>query len=74
MLQEHPTCPFEELAIISGTAEGWWSLGPVSSDAVVRATSKKARRLGGHALLGVTFEPHGVTATVIRFTQDDCQR
>lgn len=70
--QQHPSCPFEELALVTASASGF---SFASSDGLVRALSKRARRLGGHALVGVGFLAHGgMSATVIRFTQSDCQR
>ena len=70
--QKLPTCPFEELALVTASSGG---LSFASSGGLVRALSKRARNLGGHALVGVGFLPHGgMSATVIRFTQDDCKQ
>ena len=70
--QKLPTCPFEELALVTASSGGF---SFASSGGLVRALSKRARNLGGHALVGVGFLPHGgMSATVIRFTQDDCKQ
>ena len=66
-----PTCPFEEVAIVTARRETWL----VSSGTVVDALRKKARQMGGDALVRVGFGINSdVTATVIRFQQGDCRQ
>jgi len=66
-----PTCPFEEVAIVRARRETW----VVSTGATVDALRKKARQMGGDALVGVGFGINSdVTATVIRFRRDDCRQ
>ena len=66
-----PTCAFTELAIVKARRETWM----VSTTAAVDALRKKARQLGGDALVRLSFDDGtDVTGTVIRFEQDDCMR
>jgi hypothetical protein len=66
-----PTCPFEEVAIVKARRETWI----VSTGAAVDALRKKARQMGGDALVGVGFGTNSdVTATVIRFQRGDCRQ
>ena len=67
-----PTCPFEEIAIVSARAE----YNFVSTGAVAEALRKKARQLGGDALVRVGFvDSHDtISGTVIRFKRDDCKQ
>ena len=64
-----PTCAFEEIAIVTAQRESWM----ISWNAVVGALRKKARHLGGDALVRVGFGDNGeITGTVIRFARQDC--
>ena len=51
-------------------------MGFVSREAVVDALRRKARELGGDALVRVSIvDDKGVlSATVVRFTNDDCKK
>jgi hypothetical protein len=65
-----PTCPFDEIAIVSARRE----FNLVSTAAVTEALRKKARELGGDALVRVSFlEGDAVlSGTVIRFKDGSC--
>ena len=64
-----PTCAFKEIAIVKARRETWM----VSADAAVDALRKKARSMGGDALVRVGFGPgREITGTVIRFEREDC--
>ncbi len=64
-----PACAFDEIAILKARKESWL----VSTNAVVNALRKRARHLGGDALVRVGFGDNGeITGTVIRFARDDC--
>ena len=66
-----PTCPFEEVAIVKARRETWL----VSTAAAADALRKKARQMGGDALVGVGYGINSdVTATVIRFQRVDCRQ
>ncbi len=66
-----PACAFDEIAILKARKESWL----VSTNAVVNALRKRARHLGGDALVRVGFGDHGdITGTVIRFARDTCKQ
>jgi len=67
-----PTCAFEEIAIVRAHKE----IGFVSRDAVVDALRRKARELGGDALvrLSIVDDKGVLSGTVVRFTNDDCKK
>jgi hypothetical protein len=67
-----PTCAFEEIAIIRAHKE----VGFVSGGAVVHALRRKARELGGDAVVRVSLldDKGGLSGTVVRFRNDDCKK
>ena len=77
-----PECQFEEVGIVSSRRENSF----ISMDKVLEALRIKARELGGDAVIGVseTNEARNVrfgvdndmvlSGTIIRFTDQDCQR
>ena len=73
-----PECPFEEFALI--TAENEPALKFIGVTEPLDALQNQARRVGGHAIIGLAQLPQakgfrgGPRGTVIRFVQDDCQR
>ena len=73
-----PECAFEEIALI--TAENEPALKFIGVVEPLDAVQNQARRLGGHALIGLTQLPPaegfrgGLRGTVIRFLQESCQR
>ncbi len=68
-----PQCPFEELELVTV----WESLD-VHGDAMLFWMKDEARRVGGHALLGLREiykdegKDRGLTATVVRYSEPDC--
>lgn len=75
-----PTCPYEELGIVRGYADtGFTKLQTVLDD-----MADEARRMGGHAIVGISqshsadgddgerVRGNGLFGTVIRFTSPDC--
>ncbi len=67
-----PTCAFEEIAIVRAHKE----VAFVSREAVVDALRRKARDLGGDAVVRVSMvDDKGVlSGTVVRFTNEDCKK
>ena len=77
-----PECQFEEVGIVSSRRES--SL--VSMDKVLEALRSKARELGGDAVIGMVEANEArnvilgvdrdtvLSGTIIRFTDQDCQR
>jgi len=66
-----PACAFKEIAIVKARPEAWKR----STGAAVDALRKKARQIGGDALVRVSFDQGtDVTGTVVRFERDDCMQ
>jgi len=67
---QQPTCDYTEIAIVKARRETWM----VSHDAALDALRSKARKLGGDAVVRLTFDDSdAITGTVIRFNRDDCR-
>ncbi len=71
-----PECPFEEVGLVTVR-----ETLDVNGEAVLEAMKQEARRLGGNALLRLRQVPRspkdgarGLSATVVRFTEEGCQR
>ena len=69
-----PTCPFEEIALISAESSGWTNM-----DQTLTALKQRAHQLGGHAIVGLTDRPGteeegpSLSGTIIRFTSSECR-
>jgi hypothetical protein len=75
-----PECAFEELGVVRGHGD----MRLTSLQAVLDRMAVEARRLGGHAIIGITQSrvtdsvstsregESGLFGTVIRFTSPDC--
>lgn len=70
-----PECPFEELGLTTARA----GLGVRSVEVLVAGMKQEARRLGGDALVGLRAAPRreggawGYSATVVRFSNEECR-
>ena len=68
-----PACPFEELELVTV-----FETFDVYGDDILDAMKEEARRVGGHALVGLREvyvdegDDRGLTATVVRFVEPDC--
>lgn len=68
-----PQCPFEELQLVTV-----FETLDVFGDDMLAAMKDEARRVGGHALVGLREvyvdddDDRGLTATVVRFVEQDC--
>ena len=69
-----PECPFEELGLVTVRRNEDGSV-------LLEVMKSEARRIGGHALVGLEAVPRvpdhaaaGLTATIVRFTDATCQR
>lgn len=68
-----PQCPFEELQLVTV-----FETFDVYGDDMLYAMKDEARRVGGHALVGLREvyvdedDDRGLTATVVRFMEPDC--
>ena len=73
-----PECGFEEVGLITVEKEN--SLNFIAVDDPLAALQKRARRMGGDAVIGLTQLPPaegfygGLRGTVIRFAQEGCRR
>ena len=67
-----PQCPFEEIRLVTVR-------GRKKGEGLLEVMKAEARRLGGHALVGLEADPRtevsseGLTATVIRFPDANCR-
>ncbi|MEM7415433.1 MAG: hypothetical protein AAF389_08050 [Gemmatimonadota bacterium] len=68
-----PQCPFEELQLVTV-----FETLDVFGDDMLLAMKDEARRVGGHALVGLREvyvdddDDRGLTATVVRYLEPDC--
>lgn len=73
-----PQCAFEEISLVTAFAD---PIVLISQENAIEAAKRRARDLGGDAIVGLTDfpsssdgDPGGIRGTVIRFADPSCRR